>query len=148
MLDFNPIDLCINKEDRLSPEELEKEYKIKGYSERLIKTVNKAGEDVDILISSAPIDSQTPSGNIVFTIMNISEQLRSKALLIESQERLNIIIQATKVGLWDWNLITDEFITDALILNYLKVMPIHDFIPSTNGRIPFTLKTPRGLKNI
>jgi len=112
MLDFNPIDLCINKEDRLSPEELEKEYKIKGYSERLIKTVNKAGEDVDILISSAPIDSQTPSGNIVFTIMNISEQLRNKALLIESQERLNIIIQATKVGLWDWNLITDEFITD------------------------------------
>lgn len=111
LLDADLINLCKDK-DILNLKEVENQYKIRGYSERLIKAVKKSGKEIDILISSAPIESQTLSGNIVFTIMDISEQLTNKALLEKSQQRLNIITQATKVCFSDWNLKTDQIVTN------------------------------------
>lgn len=102
-----------NKEDFLNVKEHnEKQYKVKGYSERQIQCIKKNGESFDALATSRPIDSHAPTGSIVFTLMDITELNHSRKLLDESAERLKIITKATKVGLWDWDLKTDNVVTN------------------------------------
>lgn len=119
ILEFDPKLFYLNEEDYLIPHDVENQYKAKGYSERLIKGVKKSGEVMDVLATSAPIDSQTISEKVIFTFMDISEQVRDKALLEESLERLKIISEATKVGFWDWDLKTSQIKTNGPHLQLL-----------------------------
>ncbi|MBN1545366.1 MAG: PAS domain S-box protein [Syntrophaceae bacterium] len=63
------------------------------------------GELVDIH-SQAEYDSERHV--IVGTIRDISEQRRQEKQVLESEERLTLVIKGTGAGLWDWNVQTGE----------------------------------------
>lgn len=51
----------------------------------------------------------TPRGCISL-VTNVTEEIRAREALLESQHRIYVAIQATKMGPWDWNLHTNEVV--------------------------------------
>ncbi len=63
--------------------------------------------------SSEAIDS------VIGVARNITESVVSEDALRRSEERLNLALSATNLGLWDWNLLTDEVYFSPIWLSML-----------------------------
>lgn len=100
-----------NPETLLASKAIDEQYRQKGYSERLVRGVRKDGREVDTLLSSIPIDSTSVNNQVIFTVMDITDQLNDKKELEDAAERLKIIVEAAKVELWEWDLVTDQVIS-------------------------------------
>ena len=105
----------------LVPPELEnEESKIlarisKGEKVRYIETIRrrKDGQLIDISATLAPTfdDKGKVIGSSIIA-RDITERKRQDALLKESEERLTLATMHNGVGIWDWNLQTQELIWD------------------------------------
>ena len=63
------------------------------------------------LVSAAIIHDSV--GDYSITVMlDITEQLLAEAELRQSEERLSLVLKGAELGLWDWNLQTNEIIYD------------------------------------
>jgi len=76
--------------------------------------------------SSEAIDS------VIGVARDITENRESEDALKQSEERLNMALQATELGLWDWNLVTTEVYFSPIWFSMLGYEP---------GELPHALET-------
>ncbi len=71
--------------------------------------INRTGREIPIDHSSAPIrdDDGTILG-VILVFRDISERRRSENELFESEERLRLAQEASRMGAWDWNISTGK----------------------------------------
>jgi PAS domain S-box-containing protein len=69
------------------------------------------------------------------TFADITDRKRSEALIKQSAERLGLATQSAKIGVWDWNLLTQTIAWDPLMFELYGVAPTDD------SRIPYSTWT-------
>jgi PAS domain S-box-containing protein len=72
------------------------------------------GERVHVQAMAVPRKDE--SGRVVAlfgTIQDITERKRASALLLESQQRLTLATESARIGIWDWNVVTNQLVWDA-----------------------------------
>lgn len=72
-----------------------------------VRTRMKSGEIRDCLFSSCAI-SIHGNPHILSTVLNITERKRAELALKESQDRLFLAMNASEIGIFTWNLSTNE----------------------------------------
>lgn len=68
----------------------------------------KDGEIINVLLSSTPLDPNDLPAGVTFTALDITDRKLAEEALIEAGSRLQMALKASNIGLWDWNLITDD----------------------------------------
>ncbi len=72
-------------------------------------TLAQPGVERDWLVSYFPLTSE--NGTVIAAsavVQEITERKRTETDLRESEARLRLLVHASNIGLWDWNLLTDE----------------------------------------
>jgi len=59
------------------------------------------------------LDAQDISQGIVCTLEDITERRQAQRALAESEKRLEMAMWSTNTGLWEWNAVTGELVTNA-----------------------------------
>jgi len=114
-----PIEEFINKSHRemgVFPEELVLRWEV------ALEQVFKTGESQTIVFDIELADGKTTFewrlypetdsseaiASVIGVARNITDSVESEHALVRSEERLNLALSATNLGLWDWNLISNE----------------------------------------
>ncbi len=82
----------------------------------------RSGREVDILFSSTPLELGGERC-LVTTMIDITERKRAEAALRESEARLRLTLEATGIGLWDWNMGTDLWYATPIYFQMLGYDP-------------------------
>lgn len=61
--------------------------------------------------------------SVIGVVRDITESRKAQVVLRESEERLNLALQATNLGLWDWNLVTEEVYFSPIWMTMLGYAP-------------------------
>jgi len=63
-----------------------------------------------IEVSTEPVrtDHGTGPGAVVATFSDITARVRTERALKDSEERLSLALEGAKLGMWDWNLVSEE----------------------------------------
>ena len=61
--------------------------------------------------------------SVIGVARDITESMDSEVALKQSEERLNLALQATELGLWDWNVVTNEVYLSPIWLSMLGYGP-------------------------
>lgn len=77
------------------------------------QSVHKSTENKYWQVTSVPVRNhlETIIG-VLYTALNITEEVKIEAALRESEERLDLAMTVKNEGIWDWNLVTNETIFD------------------------------------
>lgn len=92
----------------------------------------KDGTLIDVSLTVSPIlDVRGCVTGASMIVRDITGRKRTTRALRESEERLRLATEATEVGVWEWNLATDEVIWDA------QMFRIYGLDPSPHGIIRY-----------
>ena len=76
----------------------------------------------DFLVSATPIfDKDNKLTGSVHVARNITERKKSEKKLNEAQEKLSIALENGNIGIWEWNLVTDEIFWDKNSMEMMRV---------------------------
>ncbi len=64
---------------------------------------HKNGQLIDVLLSSTPLDPDHLSAGVTFTALDISDRKRAEEAQRQSEERLQLTLDAAQLGMWDFN---------------------------------------------
>ncbi|MEN8229868.1 MAG: PAS domain S-box protein, partial [Bacteroidota bacterium] len=84
-------------------------------------------------------DSSKAIESVVAVARNITDSRDSQDALTQSEERLNLALHATNMGLWDWNLVTNEVYFSSIWFSMLGYGPDelpHEYETWTNLQHP------------
>jgi len=82
-----------------------------GYESRMVR---QDGSYYDILISAAPLwNDHYQIVGAVASFVDITKRKRAEQALRQSEDRLRMAIESAQLGVWDWNLLTNELNWDA-----------------------------------
>lgn len=87
----------------------------------------KNGEQVAVSVTVSPI--KDAHGRVIGAskvARNINERRRVEAALRQSDERMRLATEATGVGIWEWNVITQQMRWDAQMFRLYGVIPTYD----------------------
>ena len=92
----------------LSGETLNSQLTKDGVSNREVQWKRKDGTFSDVFVSMSCLDGNDCRLEMIFTVVDITEQKKSRRVLKQSEERLSLAARAGHLGLWDWNVLNDE----------------------------------------
>ncbi len=109
---------------------------------RVIETGQPARDEVAVAAPGAPLEyydmfvepRRDSTGRIVGVVCaatDISEHKKSEQALRDSQDRTQLATEATEVGIWEWNVITNSVRWDA------QMFRIYGVTPTTDGVVPY-----------
>jgi diguanylate cyclase (GGDEF)-like protein/PAS domain S-box-containing protein len=109
-----------------------------------------SGSDLWVEVNAVPVlgESGRPE-QIAVTFIDVTERKQSKLLLEEQAERLELVLESSRLGLWDWNMLTGETVFDerwAQIVGY-RLQELEPVSIQTWNRLvhPDDLATSNGL---
>ncbi len=70
--------------------------------------IRKDGGIIRVIVTLIPIDQNDPESPFTFILIDITEQKRNEMALKDLNRRLEDIVKAGNVGLWDWNVTTGK----------------------------------------
>ena len=108
--------------------------KLQDYAARL---VCKDGSIREVLINSSVLREDGKFLHTRCVTRDVTTQRRAEAEARESEHRMRLATEATSVGIWEWNLITDEIRWDAMMFQ------IYGIEPTPNGAIQYADWTQR-----
>ncbi len=78
------------------------------------------------------IATELPGGNILGMIRDITERKKAELELRASEQRMRLATETTAVGIWEWNVITNQIRWDA------QMFRIYGATPTSDGFVPYT----------
>ncbi len=78
-------------------------------------------------------DESGKPAEILGIALDITERKQAEDLLRESDARMRLATEATEVGVWEWNVITDQIRWDA------QMFRIYGVEPTENGFVPYSV---------
>jgi PAS domain S-box-containing protein len=114
-----PLEQFINKSHRemgIFPEELVKQWEEaldevfrSGKSQTIVFDIELAGKETTFEWRLFPeIGPSEAIDSVIAVARDITDTMSSQDALGRSEERLNLALSATNLGMWDWNLVTNE----------------------------------------
>lgn len=93
--------------------------------------VRKDGKPLDISLTISPIpDADGKIVGAASIAQDMTERKRAEAARRDSAERMHLATEATGVGIWEWNLVTNTIRWDAQMFRIYGVAPTKDsFVP-------------------
>ncbi|MCW9014287.1 MAG: PAS domain S-box protein [Gammaproteobacteria bacterium] len=71
--------------------------------------IDKQGKEYQIADSAAPIkDATGVIHGVIMVFQNVTRNYEMQNAMKASEQRLQLAMEATEEGLWDWNIVTDE----------------------------------------
>lgn len=101
-----------------------------GESIRVAEEVSALNRIFDVY---ACRDQIRDSKKVIVLFTDITERIRSEHALRESDERVRLATEATGVGIWEWNLITNTLHWDAQMFRIYGVEPTPDGLVDYNN---------------
>ncbi|MFY9151474.1 MAG: PAS domain S-box protein [Prolixibacteraceae bacterium] len=94
------------------------------------------GDIITLLTSKIPLrDSSGEIDGVLGVYMDITEMKRSEAARIDSELRMRLATEAAEIGIWEWNVATNELKWDAQMFKLYGISPSDDgFIDYSNWR--------------
>ena len=92
-----------------------------------IITKNTAESKTIVSIAELECDADGKPQYVVGVLQDITERKKAERALQESENRLQMIMEATKTGFWDWNLETDEWYASPMYYTMLGYEPVSGF---------------------
>ncbi|MBW1792809.1 MAG: PAS domain S-box protein, partial [Deltaproteobacteria bacterium] len=88
----------------------EKYKQIKEKGTGSVDTQFKRKDDtiIDVHLSSTPINPDDLSEGVTFTALDITYRTQAEKKLKLNEERLNLAIEGSDLGMWDWNIATND----------------------------------------
>ncbi len=74
-------------------------------------------------------DAEGRPATLLGTILDITARKEAELALRDSEERLRLALDATGVGIWDWNLVTDTWVANDTYYEMLGYQPQHTVEP-------------------
>jgi len=68
----------------------------------------KDGSIIDVLLSSTPMDLEDHAKGVTFTALDITERKKTEKALKESEERFKLAMDASRDGVYEWDVDTRE----------------------------------------
>jgi diguanylate cyclase (GGDEF)-like protein/PAS domain S-box-containing protein len=95
--------------------------------------VTRTGETLWCQVRAAQVEASDGAwGTAVFTFADINDRKRMEETLRESREQLDLVVRASRAGMWDWNLASGETSLSprfAEILGFRPDTPVSAIIP-------------------
>lgn len=85
------------------------------------------------LIVSADKDEDGIIRRIIATSRDITHRTLMEIRLSESQQTLQLAVEASQLGIWEWNVITNQISWDA------QMFRIYGVTPTANNRVPYSV---------
>lgn len=94
---------------------------------QIIEVRRLDGKTVTLLANASPLfhDDGLPRGAIG-AFLDISELKQAERMVRESEERMRLATEATGVGIWEWNVITNKIRWDAQMFRIYGIAPTQD----------------------
>lgn len=72
----------------------------------------------------APLfDTEKKVAGLIITVNDVTERVEARLKIEENERRLNIVIDSSELGTWEWDLVTDEMTYSK---RYLEIFNYHD----------------------
>jgi PAS domain S-box-containing protein len=94
----------------------------------------KDGRLIDVSVTVSPLydaDDQVIGASKI--VRDVSGQKRAEMMLRDNEQRMRLATEATGVGIWEWNIITNQIHWDA------QMFRIYGITPTPDGIIPYSL---------
>ncbi|HSQ94150.1 MAG TPA: PAS domain S-box protein, partial [Methanoregula sp.] len=92
--------------------------------------VKKDGTVIDVLLNTIPLDPASISGGITFTALDITERKKAEENLRQSEERLQLALTGSEMGMWELDILTGKGSGDD------RCSAIFGYSKEDTGRVP------------
>ncbi len=79
-----------------------------GYGEIETRLQHRDGRIIEVLLVSTLVDREAATPEVTFTATDLSTRKASERQVRESERRLRLAQDAGHIGIWDWDLLTDQ----------------------------------------
>ena len=79
-----------------------------GHGEVLTRFQHKDGRIIEVQLGSTLVDRHSDASEVTFSVIDLSDRKAAERQVRESEQRLRLAQEAGHIGVWDWDLGTDQ----------------------------------------